>query len=300
MKTIPQTPVNNSPEQTVRLNSEMRKRWFYILPAVFVTYSLAYVDRANYGFGAAAGLAQTLNISNSRSALLGALFFFGYFLFQVPGVAYAKRSSTRILIFIALIAWGILASLTGIIRNFWLLALDRTLLGVAESFVFPAMLILLTNWFTRAERSRTNTILLLGNPVTVLWMSAATGYLIRSFGWQMTFVLEGLPAVLWAFCWLYIVRDRPQDVSWMDPETSAHLNQQLEREQWLLPQVTNLKSAFVSSNVILLCAQYFCWSLGVYGFVLWLPTIIRNGATNGIEIVGLLSAAPYLLAIILM
>ena len=300
MKTIPQTPVNDSPEETVRLNSKMRKRWLYILPAVFVTYSLAYVDRANYGFGAAAGLAQTLNISNSRSALLGALFFFGYFLFQVPGVAYAKRSSTRILIFVALIAWGILASLTGIIRNFWLLALDRTLLGVAESFVFPAMLILLTNWFTRAERSRTNTILLLGNPVTVLWMSAATGYLIRSFGWQMTFVLEGLPAVLWAFCWLYIIRDRPQDVSWMDPATSAHLNQQIEREQWLLPQVTNLKSAFLSRNVVLLCVQYFCWSLGVYGFVLWLPTIIRNGATNGIEIVGLLSAAPYLLAIILM
>jgi sugar phosphate permease len=278
----------------------MRKRWLIILPAVFITYSLAYIDRTNYGFGAAAGLADTLHISSSRSALLGALFFFGYFLFQIPGVAYAKRSSTRVLIFIALIAWGILASLTGIIRNFWLLALNRTLLGVAESFVFPAMLILLTNWFTRAERSRTNTILLLGNPVTVLWMSAATGYLIRSFGWQMTFIVEGLPAVLWAFGWLYLVRDRPQEAAWMSPEASEQLNQQLEREQWLLPQFANVKSAFLSPNVILLSIQYFLWSLGVYGFVLWLPTIIRKGASSGIEIVGLLSAMPYLLAIILM
>jgi hypothetical protein len=39
---------------------ELRRRWFYLLPAVFVTYSLAYLDRANYGFGAAAGLAKTL------------------------------------------------------------------------------------------------------------------------------------------------------------------------------------------------------------------------------------------------
>lgn len=299
MKTVLQNPANESPGAT-RTQSEMRKRWLIILPAVFVTYSLAYIDRTNYGFGAAAGLADTLHISGSRSALLGALFFLGYFLFQIPGVAYAKRSSTRVLIFVALIVWGVLASLTGVIRNFWLLALDRTLLGVAESFVFPAMLILLTNWFTRAERSRTNTILLLGNPVTVLWMSAATGYLIRSFGWQMTFILEGLPAVLWAFCWLYLVRDSPEEVSWMSPETSAQLNQQLEREQWLLPQVADLKSAFLSPNVILLCIQYFCWSLGVYGFVLWLPSIIQKGATNGIEIIGLLSAAPYLLAIILM
>jgi sugar phosphate permease len=300
MKTVLQNPANESLSGAARTRSGMRKRWLIILPAVFITYSLAFVDRTNYGFGAAAGLAETLHISNSRSALLGALFFFGYFLFQIPGVAYAKRSSTRILIFIALIAWGILASLTGVIRNFWLLALDRTLLGVAESFVFPAMLILLTNWFTRAERSRTNTILLLGNPVTVLWMSAATGYLIRSFGWQLTFILEGLPAVLWAFCWLYLVRDRPEDVSWMTSSTSEQLNQQLEREQWLLPQVADVRSAFLNPNVILLCIQYFCWSLGVYGFVLWLPTIIQKGATRGIEITGLLSAAPYLLAIILM
>jgi sugar phosphate permease len=300
MKTVTQNPAGDSLDRTDLTRSEMRKRWLYVLPAVFITYSLAYIDRTNYGFGAAAGLAETLHINSTRSALLGALFFLGYFLFQIPGVAYAKRSSTRVLIFFALIAWGILASLTGVIRNFWLLALDRTLLGVAESFVFPALLILLTNWFTRAERSRTNTILLLGNPITVLWMSAATGYLIRSFGWQMTFVIEGLPSVLWAFCWLYLVRDRPQDVSWMSPATSAQLNQQLEREQWLLPQVADLKSAFLDRSVTLLCVQYFCWSLGIYGFVLWLPTIIRKGAASGIEIVGLLGATPYLLAIVFM
>ena len=115
---------------------------------------------------------------------------------DIPGAAYARRRSARRLIFFALVSWGILASLTGVIRNFWLLALDRLLLGAAESFILPAMLILLTNWFTRAERSRTNTILLLGNPVTLIWMSAATGYLIHALGWQMTFIVEGLPAAL--------------------------------------------------------------------------------------------------------
>src|SRR5271170_4840004 len=173
----------------------LRKRWLYILPSVFVTYSLAYLDRANYGFGAAAGLAKTLNISGSQSALLAALFFLGYFLFQIPGAAFARRKSARFLVFFALVSWGTLASLTGVIRNFWLLAADRLLLGAAESFILPAMLILLTQWFTRAERSRTNTLLILGNPVTVLWMSAVTGYLIKTVGWQMAFIIEGVPAV---------------------------------------------------------------------------------------------------------
>ena len=38
----------------------------------------------------------------------------------------------------------------------------------------------------------------------------------------------------------------------------------------------------------------------MYGFVLWLPTILRAGMREGIEAVGFLSVAPYLLAVILM
>lgn len=279
---------------------EARKRWLLLLPVVFVTYSLAYLDRANYGFGAAAGLAQTLHISGYQSALLGALFFLGYFLFQVPGVTFARRHSARGLVCAALISWGVLAALTGVIRNFWLLAADRLLLGVAESFILPAMLNLLTNWFTRAERSRTNTLLLLGNPVTVLWMSVATGYLIRAVGWQMTFVLEGIPSVLWGLIWVIVVRDHPHEVGWLDKGTCRALEEQLDREQSLLPRVGSFVEALRHPSVVLLNVQYFFWSLGVYGFVLWLPTMIQKGAAKGIAITGLLSAVPYLFAVVLM
>jgi sugar phosphate permease len=296
----PQYPVVQTEQTSAATRSDLRKRWIYIVPAVFITYSLAYLDRTNYGFGAAAGLAETLHISASRSALLGALFFLGYFLFQIPGAAYAQRKSARLLVFIALVSWGILASLTGVIRNFWLLAIDRMLLGVAESFILPALLILLTNWFTRAERSRTNTLLLLGNPVTVLWMSAATGFLIRSFGWQMTFVIEGVPSVLWGVVWLCIVRDKPQEVTWLTQETSTHISQQLVREQYSMPKVANLRAALRNPRVVLLCFQFFFWSIGVYGLVLWLPTIIQNGVARGIALTGVLSGMPYLAAAISM
>ena len=115
MKSVTQSPSADAPDESAaRIRSTMRKRWIFILPAVFVTYSLAYLDRANYGFGAAAGLASTLQISKSRSALLGALFFLGYFLFQVPGVAISRRRSARHLILFALVAWGVLAALTSI------------------------------------------------------------------------------------------------------------------------------------------------------------------------------------------
>ena len=99
----------------------LRRRWWYLLPAVFVTYSLAYLDRANYGFGAAAGLADTLHITARQTSLLGALFFGGYFAFQLPGATLAKRVSASRLVFVSLVAWGLMAAATGMVRTFWLL-----------------------------------------------------------------------------------------------------------------------------------------------------------------------------------
>jgi len=173
-------------DKSAQVQAALRRRWLYLMPVVFVTYSLAYLGRSNFGFGAAAGLAASLHITESRAAFLGSVFFLGYFLFQVPAASYAVRRSATRLVFFALISWGVLSGLTGIIRNYWLLVADRLLLGVAESLIFPSMLILLTHWFTRTERSRANAILILGNPVTVTWMAAVTGYLIRAVGWQTT------------------------------------------------------------------------------------------------------------------
>ncbi len=286
--------------QVAMSDRDSRKRWMYVLSAVFITYSLAYLDRANYGLGAAAGLAATLHITDSQSALLGALFFLGYFAFQVPGMVYARHHSSTRIIFSALVLWGALAALTGVIHQFWLLALDRLLLGVAESVIFPAMLVLITRWFTRKERSRANTLLMLGNPITVLWMSIATGYLIHSLGWQMTFVVEGLPSIVWAFGWLAIMRDKPSEAPWMSTDSSLALEQRLAQEQAGLTPIRSWSQAFARKDVLLLSVVYFCWSVGVYGFVLWLPTILRAGNAMGIERTGLLASIPYLLAVILM
>lgn len=284
--------------------SDLRKRWLYLMPIVFAAYSLAYLDRANYGFGAAAGLAETLHITGKQTSLLGALFFLGYFAFQVPGATFARRRSASRLVFFALIAWGSFAALTGVIRQFWLLALDRFLLGVAESVVFPALLILLTRWFTSAERSRANTFLIMGNPVTVMWMSAITGFLIEGFGWQKTFVLEGVPTILCAVAWVIVVRDRPRDARWITREAAEQLEQALDKEQVLIAadrrSAEDVLRTLLRGDVLLLAAQYFFWSLGVYGFVLWLPTIVQQGSALSMGRVGLLSSVPFMVAVVLM
>lgn len=122
------------------------------------------------------------------------------------------------LIFVSLILWGGLATLTGVVSNAYWLIVIRFMLGVVEAAVMPAMLVYLCHWFTRAERSRANTFLILGNPVTMLWMSVVSGYLVQHFSWRWMFIIEGLPAVFWAFIWWRLADDRPAQAKWLNEQ----------------------------------------------------------------------------------
>jgi len=277
-----------------------KQRWYRLIPIAFITYSLAYLDRANFGFAAAGGMAKDLNITASMSSLLGSLFFLGYFFFQIPGALYASNKSAKKLIFWSLILWGALAMATGIVSNVNFLISIRFMLGVVESAVMPSMLIFLSRWFTKSERSRANTFLILGNPVTILWMSILSGYLVKSVGWRWMFIFEGLPAIAWAFLWWYLVEDKPKNAKWLTDTEKVNLEQKLHEEQQIIKPVKNYAEAFKSKVIILLCLQYALWCIGVYGFVMWLPSIIHSAPDMNMVTTGWLSSVPYLLAIIAM
>ena len=168
---------------------------------------------------------------------------------------------------------------------------------MVESAVLPAMLILQARWYTRSERARANAFLVLGNPVTMLWMSLLSGYLAANLGWRMMFVIEGLPPILWAFVWWRLVSDHPREASWLSPADRTTLEDKLALEQRDITPVRNYAAAFKSARVMVLAFQYFLWSIGVYGFVIWLPSILRMRDMSMVEL-GWLSAVPYLAAVI--
>lgn len=281
------------------LSPATSQRWRRLMPLAFITYSFAYLDRSNYSIGAAGGLTHDLHITTGQAGLLGGLFFIGYFIFQVPAANFAERRSVKVLMFWALVAWGIFAAAQGMIPWFWLLLVDRFLLGVVEAAVIPAMLVFLTHWFSNRERGRANTILILGNPVTLLWMSVASGYLVAATGWRWMFIIEGLPAIAWAFVFRALVDDQPSEAAWLHDDERRRLEQRLREEQVDRPKMRTW-DALKSWNVVVLAIQYALWSIGVYGFVFWLPTIVKSMTGRGIGSTGALSAIPYALAIVTM
>ncbi|MGW4592974.1 MFS transporter [Amycolatopsis thermoflava] len=297
-----------SPPLTGTATQPGRQRWLRLIPIVFVTYSLAYLDRSNFSIAAAGGMSEDLGITSSTSGLIAASFFAGYFLLQVPGVLYADRRSVRDLIFWSVLAWGALATLQGLLSSVPLLIVVRFLLGAVEAAVLPALVVLLARWFTKPERGRANAFLILGNPVTVMWLSAASGYLIEATSWRGMFIIEGVPALIWAFYFRAQVRDRPADAPWLAPAEREAVDTAIAAEQAELAStaaadnsgVHPLREALRTPAVLVLSAQYLLWSIGVYGFVFWLPSIVKAGSSAGIGATGLLSAVPYAFAVVAM
>ena len=284
-------------------------RFVHVVPLAFVTYSLAFLDRVNYGYAEAAGLSASLKISENIAALLPALFFIGYFLFQVPAANWASKRNVKWLVFWALIAWGLLSGLTGVLKSVSLLIAVRLLLGAVEGVVLPAMLIFLTRWFTKPERSRANALLILANPVMMIAASLISGFLISYFnrhpvphflGWQMMFVLEGLPSIIWAVLWVILAQERPVDARWLDPGAAAKVQGLLDEEQRSMQHIRDYWAAFADQRVILLSLMYMSFSAAGYGLMFWLPKIIKQATSDGIAATGVLSAVPYAIGMIAM
>jgi MFS transporter, ACS family, tartrate transporter len=94
----------------------IRKLRLRILPFVFLLYVIAYLDRINIGF-AALTMNKELAISSQQFGFLAGIFFFGYFIFEVPSNLLLHKIGARIWIARILITWGMVAVLTGFVQT---------------------------------------------------------------------------------------------------------------------------------------------------------------------------------------
>jgi sugar phosphate permease len=133
------------------------RRWLRIIPVALIMYTISYVDRTNVNLALTPKISSMLTDLAMDDRMKGqavGIFFFGYVLLQIPGGHWAARWSARKVISLCLIGWGISAIGCSLARTFRQFEAARFLLGMAESGVFPAMLVLLANWFPRSERAR--------------------------------------------------------------------------------------------------------------------------------------------------
>lgn len=177
-----------SPASSPALDRARKKAYWHLIPLLFVSYMIAYVDRSNV---AIAKLTMTRDLPGFDNAVIGlgaGVFFLGYFLLEIPGTLLVERWSARKWICRIMITWGIVAALTAFVGTplgvsnsvvtamnstfGWALGVSefqfyfiRFLLGLAEAGFYPGVIVYLTHWFPVRDRSRALAYFFVATPI---------------------------------------------------------------------------------------------------------------------------------------
>src|SRR5882757_5704372 len=115
------------------LDRARSKAYWRLLPILFICYVIAYIDRSNV---AIAKLTMTKDLPGFDNAVIGfgaGIFFWGYFLLEIPGSILVEKWSARLWLSRIMITWGLMAALTALVKTPMHFYTVRFLLGLAEA-----------------------------------------------------------------------------------------------------------------------------------------------------------------------
>lgn len=276
------------------LDRARSKAYWRLLPLLFICYVVAYVDRANV---AIAKLTMSKDLPAFDNAVIGfgaGVFFWGYFLLEVPGSLIVEKWSARKWICRIMVTWGICAAATAFVTTPMEFYLVRFTLGLAEAGFFPGVVVYLTHWFPARDRTKALALFFVATPAAQIVSPKISNALLRIGtdevingtpvhhpevlgleGWQWVYIFWGIPAVVLGIVVLFLLTDRPRQAKWLAPEERDALEAQLEVDQAAGgKRRMTLLQALRHPLVLLLAFAYFCNVTANYGIEFFLPSIL--------------------------
>jgi MFS family permease len=285
----------------------VRKLRIRLLPFLFVLFVLAFIDRINIGF-AALTMNREVGITSQQFGFAAGIFFWGYFLFEVPSNLILHKIGARIWIARILITWGVIATLTGFVHSIHQLYVARFALGIAESGYFPGIVLYLGYWFPQREKAQAIASILIGIPIAGILGGPISGFILDQahwFGlssWRWLLILEGLPASIFAFLVPFLLPSKPGDAKFLTAHEKTWIAEKLEREDRLKlaakKQSISVARTLVNPRVWHVACIGFCHGFASYTFSFWLPQVMKSlfgGQSN--TLVGIAVMIPSLLAL---
>jgi MFS transporter, ACS family, tartrate transporter len=280
--------------------STMRKVYLRLLPFAVLSYVLAYIDRINVSF---AGLTMRgdLGMSAGTFGFAVGMFFWGYFIFEVPSNVILEKIGARIWIARIMITWGILAGLTAVVTGSTSFSIVRFLLGVAEAGFFPGIILYFTYWFPSHHHARIVSGFLVGLPFAVAVgapISTALLGLDGLFGlkgWQVMYIAEAIPTVVIGVITFFVLTDRPEQAKFLNPEERNWLVTTIAAERRATEAVRKftLWQALYNPKVLLLALNYFGIVTASLGMLYFIPQMIKSLGDYSNMTVGWLTMIPY-------
>ena len=288
------------------LEKAYSKVFWRIVPFIMLCYVVAYLDRVNVGF-AKLQMSQDLGFSETVFGLGAGVFFLGYFFFEVPSNAFLHRVGARIWIARIMITWGLISGCFMFIETPTQFYIARFLLGAAEAGFYPGIILYLTYWYPAHRRGRIVALFMSAIPVAGIFGNPLSGWIMDTFagvkgmsGWQWMFVIEAIPAVIVGVMVLFVLRNGIRDAHWLNESEKQLLEAEVAADQKHTQSTQSFGSLLKSGRVWSMCAIYFCIVMGQYALTFWMPTFIKSSGITGNLKIGLISAIPFLVAVVVM
>jgi MFS family permease len=321
---LPAENSNCPPSSAIDAIDQLAKRtrwrvWVRLIPWLFFLYILAYLDRVNVSVAelkmekppAEGGLGFGRDVIGFGSGL----FFWGYWLLEIPSTVSVNRWGARWVFVRILVLWGLCAAAVGTIGTpfashmfgwiphipegsgwagraagfvnglsdnpeyqFYFL---RFMLGFFEGGFFPSVIFYLSLWFRTEDRAKAIATFMAAIPFSNLIGAPISGLLLEVNwlnlpGWRWVFILEGFAPVLAGIATLFVLPDRPATVTWLPEDERSWLLGELEREHHAKKVEGHWIWLLHIGTVLLLTLVYFGQNLASYGLTFFLPAIIKS------------------------
>lgn len=195
----------------------------------------------------------------------------------------------------------------GFVRTPLELYICRFMLGVCEAGFFPSVVYYFTVFFPPKYRTKILGLFIIvqplsnaiGAPVSGAILNIDNGWLGLE-SWRWLFIIEGLPPILIGLFIPFLIKNSPREVGYLDMEEKAWLIDSSGRSK-SRSQITiaDFISGLKNKKYLLYALLNFGMVCGIYGFGMWLPSIITALSGGDIFHVSLLALIPYGLAALL-
>jgi len=166
----------------------------------------------------------------------------------------------------------------------------RFLLGLAEAGFYPGVIVYLTHWFPRRDRSRALAWFFIGTPIAQIVGPPICGAIMAIgvgdyppilglVGWQWVYIFWGVPAVILGFVVLATLPDWPREARWLDDNERTALESELLREKHEQSTQTGhmlVVQALAHPKVLALAVAYFFVVTGNYGVEMYMASILND------------------------
>src|SRR5262249_16347061 len=245
---------------------------FTLLRFAFALSAVTYLDRVCIAT-AATSIREELRLNAVQMGWVFSAFTLAYAIFEIPSGWLGDTIGPRKVLTRIVLWWSVFTMATGAAWNYISLLAFRFLFGAGEAGAFPNASRSFSQWFPTAERGRAHGIIFMGTRLGGALAPPLAIALIAAAGWRASFWIFGSLGVFWAVFWWRWFRDDPSKHPSVNADELKIIQEgrgpgTVHHEiRWRL---------FWSANLLFICLTYFAFGYGLYFYLTWLQTYLRE------------------------